>query len=407
MSVSSKTQLSAPTEGPQDHTQFEGCSIPAFSSFDEMELDTSLLRGIYGYGWEKPSAIQQRAIVPVKKGGDVIAQAQAGTGKTGAFGVGALARLDFSRNTPQFLALAPTRELAEQICEVMQSIGSFAAKNRPFTCLSVGGRDTRATIQELESGRIVVVGTPGRVLHMVKCGALRCSGLRTVVLDEADEMLSEGLAEQLLQIFQFVPKDVQMCLFSATMPPEVLTLTEKIMRDPVKILVPKEMLNLKAIRQFYVAVEEEYKLETLFDLYEACRISQSIVFVNTVRKAQWLADQMNAKDFSVGLMHAALSPPERREVVKAFRAGSTRVLISTDVLARGIDIHAVSVVVNFELCTDKELYLHRCGRTGRYGKKGIVINFVCSRQVVVQRGLEDHYHVEVSELPLDFADYLD
>ena len=201
-------------------------------------------------------------------------------------------------------------------------------------------------------------------------------------------MLSQGFSEQIYEIFKFLPKDVQVCLFSATMPPEVLDLTQKFMREPIRILVKKEQLTLEGIKQFYVAVEEEFKLETLMDLYDSVSIAQSVIFCNTRRKVDWLAEKMNEKEFTVSFMHADMPKGEREKVMKIFRSGSSRVLISTDLLARGIDVQHVSIVINFDLPSNKENYLHRIGRSGRYGRKGVAINFVNTKDVPLLKELQ-------------------
>lgn len=396
--------------GPRDHDSFDDseCNVEVIPSFDEMPLHTNLLRGIYSYGFEKPSAIQQRAIVPFIQGGDIIAQAQSGTGKTGAFSIGLLQRMDMTKRCVQGLVLSPTRELAIQTEQVISHIGDFLAEgNANFCATFVGGTRVFDDIRKLDSGVIVAVGTPGRVYDVIKRGALRTETLKVLVLDEADEMLSQGFSEQIYEIFKFLPKDIQVALFSATMPPDVLELTSKFMRDPKRILVKKEALTLEGIKQFYVAVEEEYKLETLMDLYDSVSIAQSVIFCNTRRKVDWLADQMNQKQFTVSFMHADMPKGEREKVMATFRSGSSRVLITTDLLSRGIDVQHVSIVINFDLPANRESYLHRIGRSGRYGRKGVAINLVSSRDVQTLKELEQFYNTQVDELPMNFAEHLE
>lgn len=395
---------------PKDHDSFDEtqCHVDVIPSFDDMPLHTNLLRGIYSYGFEKPSAIQQRAIVPFIKGGDIIAQAQSGTGKTGAFVIGLLQRMDFTLRQVQALVLSPTRELSLQTEQVISHIGDFLANyNSAFCATFVGGTKVVDDIRKLESGVIVAVGTPGRVYDVIKRGALRTQFLKVLVLDEADEMLSQGFSEQIYEIFKFLPKDIQVALFSATMPPDVLDLTTKFMRDPSRILVKKEALTLEGIKQFYVAVEEEYKLETLMDLYDSVSIAQSVIFCNTRRKVDWLADQMNQKMFTVSFMHADMPKGEREKVMATFRSGSSRVLITTDLLSRGIDVQHVSIVINFDMPTNRESYLHRIGRSGRYGRKGVAINLVTARDVQTLKELEIFYNTQCDELPMNFAEHLE
>lgn len=375
-------------------------------SFDDMPLHQDLLRGIYSHGFERPSAIQQRAIVPLTRGGDVIAQAQSGTGKTGAFSIGTLQRVDFRHRYVQAVVLAPTRELAQQTQAVVSALGEYLAGGQPFCQTFVGGTRLPEDLRKLQAGVMVAVGTPGRVADLIRRGALRTEHLKVVVLDEADEMLSQGFAEQVYEIFRYLPRDVQVGLFSATMPDEVLELTKKFMRSPTRILVRKESLTLEGIKQFYVAVEEEHKLETLMDLYESVSIAQSVIFANTKRKVDYVAEQLNKSDFTVSSMHAEMARGERERVMSTFRSGSSRVLVTTDLVARGIDVHHVNIVINYELPTNKESYLHRIGRGGRYGRKGVAINFVARQDVELLRAIEAHYHTAIGELPMDFAAHL-
>jgi len=377
---------------------------PVVDSFDDLDLQEGLLRGIYSYGFEKPSAIQQRAIRPVLDGRDTIGQAQSGTGKTATFVIGALQRVDYGLKACQALILAPTRELAQQIHKVVLALGDYL-KVKCHAC--IGGTSVRDDIDRLRDGQHVVVGTPGRVYDMVSKRHLRIDDLLTFVLDEADEMLSRGFKDQIYDIFKTLPPNVQVCLFSATMPPEILDMTTKFMRDAVRILVKKDELTLEGIRQFYVAIEkEEWKLDTLCDLYETLTITQAIIYCNTRRKVDYLADQMTKRDFTVSTMHAELDQKERDLIMREFRSGSSRVLISTDLLARGIDVQQVSLVINFDLPQNMENYLHRIGRSGRFGRKGVAINFVTNNDVRTMKDIEKYYHTQIEEMPMDIADMI-
>mmetsp|Transcript_20595 Transcript_20595/g.47247 ORF Transcript_20595/g.47247 Transcript_20595/m.47247 type:complete len:393 (-) Transcript_20595:170-1348(-) len=377
---------------------------PVVDSFDDLDLQEGLLRGIYSYGFEKPSAIQQRAIRPVIDGRDTIGQAQSGTGKTATFVIGALQRIDFAQKNCQALILAPTRELANQIHKVVLALGDYL-KVRCHVC--IGGTSVRDDIDKLRDGQHVVVGTPGRVYDMITKRNLRIDDLLTFVLDEADEMLSRGFKEQIYEIFKTLPPNVQVCLFSATMAPDVLDMTSKFMRDAVRILVKKDELTLEGIRQFYVAIEkEEWKLDTLCDLYETLTITQAIIYCNPRRKVDYLADQMTKRDFTISTMHADLDQKERDLIMREFRSGSTRVLISTDLLARGIDVQQVSLVINYDLPQNMENYLHRIGRSGRFGRKGVAINFVTNNDVRTMKEIESYYHTQIEEMPMDIADLI-
>jgi len=377
---------------------------PIFESFDDYDLDENLLRGIYSYGFEKPSAIQQRGIKPLLDGRDTIGQAQSGTGKTATFAIGVLQRIEYDMRDCQALILAPTRELAQQIQKVVIALGDYL-KVRCRAC--IGGTSVREDIDKLREGQHLVVGTPGRVFDMVSKRHLRVDNLKAFVLDEADEMLSRGFKDQIYDIFKSLPPNVQVCLFSATMAPEILDLTTKFMRDAVRILVKKDELTLEGIRQFYVAIEkEEWKLDTLCDLYETLTITQAIIYCNTRRKVDFLSDQLSKRDFTVSVMHAELDQKERDLVMREFRSGSSRVLISTDLLARGIDVQQVSLVINYDLPPNMENYLHRIGRSGRFGRKGVAINFVTNPDVRTMKDIERYYHTQIEEMPMDIADMI-
>ncbi len=380
-------------------------------TFDDMKLNEHLLRGIYGYGFEKPSAVQQRAIKPLLRGGDCIVQAQSGTGKTGTFTIGVLQRLALGPAAPphpQAVLLAPTRELAEQITRVVRALGTHLPQLHVHMC--IGGTSVRSDIEKLRSRSNpvhVVVGTPGRVNDMIRRQALRLDSVRVFVLDEADEMLSRGFQEQIYDIFKYLPTDVQVAIFSATLPPDVLEVTAKFMNDPYRVLVKRDELTLEGIRQFYVAVDrEEWKLDTLCDLYETITITQAIIYCNTRRKVEWLQQQMAERDFTVSVLHADMSHQDRTHTMNEFRSGSSRVLISTDLTARGIDVQQVSLVINYDLPPNIENYLHRIGRGGRFGRKGAAINFVTHHDQQALRSIEQHYATVVEELPRNIADLI-
>ena len=339
-----------------------------------MNLREELLRGIYAYGFEKPSAIQQRAIVPCIKGMDVIAQAQSGTGKTATFSIAILEKIDTSLRETQALILAPTRELAQQIQKVVMSLGDYMGA-QCHAC--IGGTSVKEDMRKLDNGQHIVVGTPGRVFDMISRKVLRTADIKQFVLDEADEMLSRGFKDQIYDVFRHLNQEIQVILLSATMPAEVLEVTTRFMREPVRILVKKEELTLEGIRQFYISVErEEWKLDTLCDLYETLTITQAVIFCNTRRKVDWLTEKMHQRDFTVSAMHGDMDQKERDVIMREFRSGSSRVLITTDLLARGIDVQQVSLVINYDLPTNRENYIHRIGRGGRFGRKGVAINFV-------------------------------
>lgn len=376
--------------------------------FDDMGLKDELLRGIYAYGFEKPSKIQQRAILPITTSeppSDVIGQAQSGTGKTATFSIGLLQRIDHTKNELQGLVLAPTRELAQQIHKVILALGEFL-NIKAHAC--VGGVNIQQDIAYLKEGVHIVVGTPGRVYHMINEKYLVTDNIKVLVVDEADEMLSRGFKDQIYEIFKMLPgTGMQVCLFSATIPPDVLEITEKFMIDPIRILVKKEELTLEGIKQFYINVQkEEWKLDTLCDLYKTLTITQCVIFCNSRKRVDDLANAMNDRKFTVSSMHGEMPPELRETIMRQFRTGATRVLITTDLLARGIDVHHVSLVINYDLPRHKENYLHRIGRSGRYGRKGVAINFVTQQDITTLREIEKFYSTQIDEMPEDVANLL-
>lgn len=374
--------------------------VVVVKSFEDLNLKSELLRGIYSYGFEKPSAIQQRGIKPVIDGFDTIGQAQSGTGKTATFAIAALQLINVDKLDTQALILAPTRELAQQIQKVVVALGDYL-RVRCHAC--VGGTDVREDMQRLKDGVHIVVGTPGRVRDMIDVReCLNVSKLVLFVLDEADEMLSRGFKSQIYDIFKLLPEEVQVALFSATMPVEILELTCRFMRNPKKILVKKDELTLEGIRQFYVVIEsEEQKYSNLTDLYETIEIQACIIYVNSRKKADELASRMIEDQHTVSRIHGDMPQLERELIMKEFRSGSSRVLITTDLLARGIDVQQVSLVVNYDLPASVENYIHRIGRSGRFGKKGVAINFVLPHDVEHLKYIEQYYNTQIEVLPCD------
>ncbi|EDO08581.1 putative eukaryotic translation initiation factor 4A [Babesia bovis T2Bo] len=373
-------------------------------SFEALKLNEDLLRGIYSYGFERPSAIQQRGIKPIIENHDTIGQAQSGTGKTATFSIAALQLIDYSVVSCQVLILAPTRELAQQIQKVVLALGDYL-KVQCHAC--VGGTIVRDDVHKLKAGVHMVVGTPGRVYDMIDKKALLTNKIKLFILDEADEMLSRGFKGQIHEVFRRMPPDVQVALFSATMPNEILELTTKFMRSPKRILVKKDELTLEGIKQFYVMIDkEEYKFDTLCDLYESVTITQAIIYCNTRRKVDMLTSKMQERDFTVSSMHGDMSQNERDLIMREFRSGSTRVLITTDLLARGIDVQQVSLVINYDLPMSPDNYIHRIGRSGRFGRKGVAINFLTPMDVECMKNIENYYNTQIEEMPAEIAEYM-
>jgi translation initiation factor 4A len=340
----------------------------------------------------------------VCSGRDIIGQAQSGTGKTATFSIGVLQQLDYSKKECQALILAPTRELAQQIQKVVSHLGDYLG----VLCHAcIGGTKVKSDVQTLLNGVHVVVGTPGRVYDMLCRRALKPDSIRVFILDEADEMLSRGFKDQIYDIFQALPSSVQVGLFSATMPPDALDITRRFMNNPIRILVNKDELTLEGIRQFYINVErEDWKLDTLCDLYDTLNITQAVIFCNTRKRVDYLTEQMRQRDFTVSSTHGDITQKEREVILTEFRSGSSRVLITTDLLARGIDVHQVSLVINYDLPRNFEKYIHRIGRSGRFGRKGVAINFITNDDGNVLRELERFYNTHIEEMPASVADLL-
>jgi translation initiation factor 4A len=373
-------------------------------SFDNLNLNEALLRGIYSRGFEKPSAIQQRAIKPMILGRDLVAQAQSGTGKTATFSIGLLQQLDLDLVQCQALILAPTRELAQQIKKEISDIGQHMAV-KVLDC--VGGTRVREDMEKLAAGVHVVVGTPGRVSDMIRRGNLVVSNIKIFVLDEADQMLDRGFKEQIYEILQTLQETIQICLFSATMPLDILQLIETFTRDPVRILVKQDELTLEGIRQFYIALDDEqWKMHTLIDLYGTLTVTKAVIFCNTRRKVEFVTEKMTEQKFSVSSMHGEMTAQEREKIMSDFRLGSTRVLITTDLLARGIDVQQVSLVINFDIPNNRENYIHRIGRSGRFGRKGVAINLVLPQEASCIEDIKNFYHTNIIEMPKQVADML-
>jgi ATP-dependent RNA helicase len=388
-----------------DDADFETSSeVYVSQTFEKMGLKEDLLRGIYHFGFTVPSAIQQRAIIPITKKRDVIAQAQSGTGKTATFSIGVLQNIDSKSNEPQALILSPTRELAQQIQKVMYALGNYMSIE--VHCC-IGGKSVGEDIRRLDAGVQIVSGTPGRVFDMIKKKNLRTRNIKMLVLDEADEMLNQGFKEQIYDIYRYLPPMTQVVVVSATLPREILEMTKKFMNDPIRILVKRDELTLEGIKQFFVAVEkEQWKFDTLCDLYDSLTISQAVIFCNTKKKVDWLAEQMQKANFTVVKMHGDMEQDEREAVMKAFRNTEYRVLITTDVWARGLDVAQISLVINYDLPTNREIYIHRIGRSGRFGKKGVAINFVCDEDIRVLRDIEQFYATQIDEMPMSITDLI-
>ncbi|EPY88241.1 eukaryotic initiation factor 4A-III-like protein [Camelus ferus] len=303
---------------------------------------------------------------------------QSGTGKTATFSISVLQCLDIQG----LLALGDYMNVQCHAC--------------------IGGTNVGEDIRKLDYGQHVVAGTPGRVFDMIRRRSLRTRAIKMLVLDEADEMLNKGFKEQIYDVYRYLPPATQVVLISATLPHEILEMTNKFMTDPIRILVKRDELTLEGIKQFFVAVErEEWKFDTLCDLYDTLTITQAVIFCNTKRKVDWLTEKMREANFTVSSMHGDMPQKERESIMKEFRSGASRVLISTDVWARGLDVPQVSLIINYDLPNNRELYIHRIGRSGRYGRKGVAINFVKNDDIRILRDIEQYYSTQIDEMPMN------
>ena len=371
-------------------------------NFDDMDLKEELLRGIYAYGFEKPSAIQQQTILPIitsKPPSDLIAQAQAGTGKTAGFIIPMLQRLNIEVNQVQGLVLCPTRELSIATKRVIEVVGEFLGVK---VLALVGGVAVHNDIKTLQESVVhVVVGTPGRVLHHIRSGHLDIYHLKMLIMDEADEISSRGFNEQICDIFKKIPQDTQVCLFSSTMPNEVLEITDKFMRNPIKIVVKRKELTLESIKQYYINVEkEEWKLDTLLDFFSVIPVAQCVIYCNTRRKVEYLTDELKKRDFMASSLHVEMNRDNFDLVFQDFKKGAYRILITTDIaLKTSTDFNFVNFVINYDFPRRKESYLHRIGRSGHYGYRLVAINFVTKDDVGVLREIENYYCTSIEECP--------
>ncbi|PVH15981.1 ATP-dependent RNA helicase FAL1 [Candidozyma duobushaemuli] len=376
-------------------------NIKVHSTFEGMALKPDLLKGIYSYGFEAPSAIQSRAIMQIISGKDTIAQAQSGTGKTATFSIGMLQALEPKLRQTQALVLSPTRELATQINSVIMNLGNYM---NIHTHACTGGKQVGEDTKKLGQGQHIVSGTPGRVLDVIKRRHLQTRSVKMLILDEADELMTKGFKEQIYEIYRQLPSTVQVVVVSATLTREVLEMTSKFTTDPVRILVKREDVTLEGIKQYYIQCEkEEWKFDTLCDLYDNLTITQAVIFCNTKAKVTWLAEQLRKANFAVVAMHGDMKQDERDSIMNDFRSGNSRVLISTDVWARGIDVQQVSLVINYDLPLDKENYVHRIGRSGRFGRKGKAINLLTKEDRDEFKDLQRYYKIKIREMPVDFG----
>jgi len=391
-------------------TVITGGDVRVCKSFDEMGISDAILHGIYGYGFEKPSKIQQIAIVPMIEGRDLLAQSQSGTGKTGCFATGALSHIKGRLRKPQVIVLSPTRELAQQTEKVVTALGSHIktsdTEEGVRVCCATGGSPVEADRRALRDGAQFIVGTPGRIFDLIRRGYLKLDDIQYLIMDEADQLLDELFLEQINQILKSgtFPMTTRLAMFSATMPEAVVEIADRYLKEPLRVLLPAEEVRLEGIKQFHIKVErEDWKFDAILDLYKHIAVNQAIIFVNKRNKADWLTESMTKEGYTVQCIHGDMDTADRKRQIDEFRAGKFRVLVSTDVLARGFDLQSISVVINYEMPTSRENYFHRIGRSGRFGRKGVAINFICGEELAMLRDIEKHYSITVPELPDDLS----
>lgn len=377
--------------------------IQTINNWEELDLNPNILRGIFAYGFELPSPIQKKAIKPIIEGRDIIAQAQSGTGKTATFSIGALQLIDTNIHETQVLILSPTRELAIQTSNVVKELGNFMNGLKIQTIfggseIKEGNSFSKKNIPHL------ICGCPGRVYDMICRNKINCQTIKLIIMDEADEMLSSGFRQQVYNIFQHLSDSVQVGLFSATLPNTINFIIDKIMRNPVKICVNREQLTLEGISQYYVPADNDQdKYSILKKMFSYFTLSHTIIYCNSIKRVQDLYEAMREDDFPVCCIHSNMTKQERDASFQNFRSGVCRVLISSNVTARGIDIQQVSVVINFDVPKCVHTYLHRIGRSGRWGRKGIGINFITRRDIHNLKRIEEHYATQMNELPEDLS----
>ncbi|GGI80167.1 DEAD/DEAH box helicase [Shewanella gelidii] len=355
-------------------------------TFRELGLAEPLLRSLDELGYEKPTPIQSASIEPLMQGGDILGQAQTGTGKTGAFALPLLNSIDPSKNVPQILVLAPTRELAVQVAEAFNSYAKFM---RGLHVLPIyGGQSMHQQLNALRRGPQIIVGTPGRVMDHMRRGTLKLSTLKSMVLDEADEMLKMGFIDDIEWILDHTPKERQLALFSATMPEQIRRVANKHLNDPKHISIAASHTTVESIEQRFVQVSQHNKLEALVRVLEVENTEGIIIFVRTRNSCVELAEKLEARGYASSPLHGDMNQQSRERAVEQLKAGKLDILIATDVAARGLDVERIGHVVNYDIPYDSEAYVHRIGRTGRAGRTGMAILFVTHREMRMLRTIE-------------------
>jgi len=380
-------------------------NINFYNSFEDPDLGIKdeILKGIYAYGFEKPSQIQRVGMKPIMDGSDVIIQSQSGSGKTATFIIGCLQRIDPKINNTQCIIVSNTRELADQTHKVFLNLCKYTDVT---SNLCIGG-DMQYKYNSDNIKEHVIIGTPGRISDLINKEIINSNDIKLIIIDEADDVLATSFRKQVKRIFQKISKDAQVVLVSATIPEEMAALFDTILKpDYLSILVKDDELTLDGIKQYYVNIDEMYKIDALMDLYKFISIGQAIVYCNKKQKADDLKYALSEKNFAVSVLHGDMIQKEREEIMAEFRTGMTRILITTDILARGIDVQQVSLVINYDMPKYPQTYIHRIGRSGRYGRKGSAINFVTRKERNILSFIQKMYNTEIIPLPSNVSELL-
>jgi translation initiation factor 4A len=375
--------------------------FPIIENFEDMNLKPALLRGIYTYGFDKPSVVQQKCTIPIIRGRDTIVQAMSGTGKTAAFTISMLQLIDTSINRSQALVIAPTRELALGICHMMENLGKFLGVTAHAF---IGGTAVRESLRVLERGVQVVLGTPGRLLDLMNRRFLQPCYFRMLIIDEFDEILARGFEPQIRELIKNLPQDIQIVILSCTFPHEAKLITEQFMRDPVTVFIRTEDKTLEGIKQFYIPVQsDDEKRDVLFDLLESLDVPQLVIYVNKASTSEELAAIMTAKGLQVEVITSDMEAIRRASAERRFMTGEARYLIKTDLLGQ---YPQVACFMQYDLPSHLEVYLHRIGRSGCYGRKGVSIAFVGQSEVDQLKKIQTFYNTVIQELPSDLSEIL-
>lgn len=374
-----------------------------YKEFANLGIKEDLLKGVFVYGFKNPSPIQVKGIQAINTGKDCILQSQSGTGKTGTYLLGVMNNIGENEKS---IIISPTRELAKQIYNVASEIAKYSNLK---VGMYIGGTNIVDDFNSIKDCNIII-GTIGRINHIFQKKKYLYNSIKVFVCDEADNIFDNNANKDIYKIISNVNENSQKILISATLNNYVFSVSEKFLDNPIKILLKKSEIAVDLISQFYIDTEiEEYKLDVFLDLYNIISTTQAIIFCNTIRKVEWLSKELTEKNFAITAIHSKMSQEERNHIVNEFREGKTRLLLTTDLLARGIDIPQVNLVINYDLPINKETYIHRIGRCGRFGKKGVSISMVKmndSNEVNILNRMKNYYNIDINELPEDIEKYI-